>query len=60
VVEVARNKVANTAQLLNAVASLKPGEAAQLRVQRGGEMLALNIVVAKRPKTPLPTRNQDE
>ncbi len=60
VVEVARTKVANTAQLLAAVASLKPGEAAQLRVQRGGEMLALNIVVARRPKTPLQARNQDE
>ncbi|KGM39567.1 2-alkenal reductase [Aquabacterium sp. NJ1] len=60
VVEVARNKVANTAQLLNAVASLKPGESVQLRVQRGTEILALNVVVAKRPKTPLQARNQDE
>ncbi|MBI3380814.1 MAG: Do family serine endopeptidase [Aquabacterium sp.] len=60
VVEVARVKVANTAQLLNAVASLKPGEAAQLRVQRGGEVLSLSVVVAKRPKTPLQARNQDE
>ncbi|MBI2734232.1 MAG: trypsin-like peptidase domain-containing protein [Aquabacterium sp.] len=60
VVEVARSKVANTAQLLNAVASLKPGEAAQLRVQRGGDMLTLNIVVAKRPRTPIQARGQDE
>ena len=44
VVEVASQKVANTAQLLNAVAALKPGEAAQLRLLRGGQSLTANIV----------------
>ncbi len=60
VVQVASSKVANTSQLLNAVAALKPGAAAQLRVQRGGEMMSLNVVVAKRPKTAPQVRKQDE
>lgn len=60
VVQVGGNKVANTSQLLNAVAALKPGGPAQLRVQRGGEMLSLNVVVAKRPKSAPQVRKPDE
>ncbi len=51
VVQVAGAKVANTAQLLNAVASLKPGEGAKIQVQRGNEALTLEVVAAKRPRT---------
>jgi serine protease DegQ len=60
VVQVATAKVANTAQLLNAVAALKPGEPAQLKVQRGGEVVALNVVVAKRPKPAAQPRTQED
>jgi Do/DeqQ family serine protease len=51
VVQVAGAKVSNTAQLLNAVASLKPGEGARIQVQRGNEALTLEVVAAKRPRT---------
>jgi len=60
VVQVAASQVANTSQLLNAVAALKPGETAQVRVQRAGEVVNLNVVVAKRPKAPVQTRNQQD
>ncbi|RTL26626.1 MAG: trypsin-like serine protease [Burkholderiales bacterium] len=60
VVQVSSSKVANTTQLLNAVAALKPGQAAQVKVQRRGEMLDLNVVVAKRPRTPIQARGQDQ
>jgi serine protease DegQ len=53
VVQVGGSAVANTSQLLNAVAALKPGDAAPVRVQRGGEVLSLSVVVAKRPKSPV-------
>ena len=53
VVQVGGSAVANTTQLLNAVAALKPGDAAPVRVQRGGEVLSLNVVAAKRPKSPV-------
>ena len=53
VVQVGGSAVANTTQLLNAVAALKPGNAAPIRVQRGSDMLSLNVVVAKRPKSPV-------
>ena len=65
VVRVAGTPVANTAQLLNAVAALKPGEPAKIEVQRGNDALSLEIVAAKRPrnvavnKTPTP-RGQSE
>jgi Do/DeqQ family serine protease len=42
-------KVANTAQLLNAVASLKPKENAVIGVQRGDKALQLTVKVAQRP-----------
>ena len=43
--------VASTAQLLNAVAALKPQSEASINVQRGSQKLELEIVVAQRPKT---------
>jgi S1-C subfamily serine protease len=50
VVQIAQTPVANTSQLLNAVASLKPGEPAKITVQRGAKVLALDVVAAQRPK----------
>ncbi|MFN4264119.1 MAG: S1C family serine protease [Aquabacterium sp.] len=60
VVQVAATKVANTAQLLNAVAALPPGQAAAIRIQRGNDPLTLQIVVAKRPRAPAQQRAQEE
>jgi serine protease DegQ len=60
VVQVGGAKVANTSQLLNAVAALKPGETVPVRVQRGGEVLSLNVAVARRPRTQAVARNQEE
>jgi serine protease DegQ len=42
--------VANTAQLLAAVAALKPNSQAQVAVQRGAQALELSVAVAQRPK----------
>jgi len=42
--------IANTPQLLNAVAALKPREAATIRVQRGKRAHDLSVTVAQRPK----------
>ncbi|MEY4754058.1 MAG: hypothetical protein RJA44_1733 [Pseudomonadota bacterium] len=50
VLAVAGRPVLNTAQLLNAVASLKPQSQAQIQVQRGDQALDLRIKVAQRPK----------
>ena len=52
VVQIAQTPVANTSQLLNAVANLTPGESAKVTVQRGGKVLALAVVAAQRPKAP--------
>jgi len=52
VVQIAQTPVANTSQLLNAVAGLKPGDAAKIKVQRAGQLLALDVVAAQRPKAP--------
>ena len=52
VVQVAANKVANTSQLLNAVAGLKPGAVASVLVQRGAQKVSVNVTVAQRPKMP--------
>ena len=49
VVAVAGTEVANTAQLLAAVAALKPRTVAQVAVQRGTQPLLLNLNVAQRP-----------
>ncbi len=56
VVKVAERPVANTVQLLNAVAGLKPREPAVIGVQRGDKALELNVTVAQRPaaRTPRP------
>ncbi|MDE2594504.1 MAG: trypsin-like peptidase domain-containing protein [Burkholderiales bacterium] len=63
VTQVASTRVANTAQLLNAVAALPPGRAAAVKVQRGNDTVNLSVVVAKRPKaTPVQPqqRGQEE
>jgi Do/DeqQ family serine protease len=52
VVKIAGTPVANTAQLLNAVAALKPKQSAVIGVQRGSNALDLNVMVAQRPKGP--------
>jgi serine protease DegQ len=44
--------VANTAQLLNAVAALKPGSEAEIGVQRGAQALQLKLAVGQRPPAP--------
>ena len=50
VVEVEGTKVLNTAQLLAAVASLKPEAKAEVQVQRGAQRLALPVTVGQRPR----------
>ena len=50
VLTIAGQPVHNTAQLLLAVASLKPQSQAQIGVQRGKEALQLNVLIAQRPK----------
>ena len=56
VVKIAGAPVLNTAQLLNAVAALKPQANAVIGVQRGDTALDLEITVAQRPKVK-PQRN---
>jgi len=50
VTEVGGAKVGNTAQLLNAVAALKPGAPAQVKVQRADQQLTISILTARRPQ----------
>jgi S1-C subfamily serine protease len=50
VLAIAGAEVANTAQLLAAVAALKPQTAAAVAVQRGAQALQLTLTVAQRPK----------
>jgi serine protease DegQ len=50
VVKVAETPVANTAQLLSAVAALKPASQAPIDVQRGDRVLQLVVTVAQRPQ----------
>jgi len=50
VVKIGDAPVANTAQLLSAVAALKPQSEAVIGVQRGGQALDVTLVVAQRPK----------
>ena len=50
VMQVAQTRVANTSQLLNAVAALTPGQPARIQVQRGKEVLELTVTAAQRPK----------
>ena len=49
VVKIAGQDIANTAQLFNAVAALKPGEPAVIAVQRGERAVELKVQVAQRP-----------
>ena len=49
VVKIADQNIANTAQLFNAVAALKPGNTATIAVQRGDRALELKVQVALRP-----------
>ena len=49
VVRIAGQTIANTAQLFNAVAGLKPGDTAAIAVQRGERALELKVLVALRP-----------
>ncbi|MFZ2649873.1 MAG: trypsin-like peptidase domain-containing protein [Burkholderiaceae bacterium] len=53
VVKIAGAQVANTAQLLSAVAALRPQAHAVVSVQRGDAALDLDVTVAQRPKTRL-------
>lgn len=57
VVKVGSSKVTNTAQLLTAVANLKPQAKAVIGIQRGDKALDLEVQVAQRPKT-TPRREQ--
>ncbi len=50
VVKVGQTPVTNTAQLLTAVAELKPQEKTQIGVQRGDRALELTVTVAQRPR----------
>jgi Do/DeqQ family serine protease len=49
VVKIAGRRIANTAQLLDAVAALKPQTEAEIGVQRGSRSLDLHVTVAQRP-----------
>jgi len=49
VLKIADQNISNTAQLFNAVAALKPGNAATIAVQRGDRALELKVQVAQRP-----------
>ncbi len=51
VLKIADTVVANTPQLLNAVAALKPSETATIRVQRGASAMDVTVRVAQRPRS---------
>ena len=50
VVSISGAPVANTVQLLSAVAGLKPQEQAVIGVQRGAQPLDITVTIAQRPK----------
>ena len=52
VVKIADRPVADTRQLLDAVAALKPASVATIVVQRGDRALDLKVTVAQRPASP--------
>jgi serine protease DegQ len=58
VVKVADTPVANTSQLLNAVAALKPQAPAVIGVQRGDKAMEVNVTVAQRPKAKIQRERQ--
>jgi S1-C subfamily serine protease len=56
ITEVGGRAVANVAQLLSAVAALKPGEPAALAVTRRDGSQTLNVTPGRRPTSPQPAR----
>jgi serine protease DegQ len=60
VLKVGAAAVANTAQLLNAVAALKPLSAAIITVQRGEQTVDLTVKVVQRPKAKIASRKPAE
>ncbi len=58
VTSIAGASVANTAQLLSAVAALKPQSTAAIGVQRGGQTLDVTLIVAQRPKARTQARSR--
>ena len=58
VTSIAGASVANTAQLLSAVAALKPQSTAAIGVQRGGQTLDVTLTVAQRPKARTQARSR--
>jgi serine protease DegQ len=60
VLKVGRSAVANTAQLLNAVAALKPLSSVVITVQRGEQAVDLTVKVAQRPKAKVAGRKSAE
>jgi serine protease DegQ len=54
VTRIGQKAVANTAELLNAVAALPPGSEAVIAVQRGDKSVDLTVRVAQRPPRPSP------
>ena len=59
VVAVAGKPVANTTQLLNAVAALKPKAIAVIGVQRGATALDMRVTVGQRPKAREPLQREE-
>jgi Do/DeqQ family serine protease len=60
VVRIGAAPINNTAQLLNAVAALKPDATVAIAVQRGQDTLSLNVVVAQRPQISARTEAAEE
>jgi Do/DeqQ family serine protease len=58
VTKIAGQSIHNTAQLLNAVAALKPLSDAQLSVQRGDQLVELTVRVGQRPKAQMQSQNE--
>ena len=59
VTRIGDKEVRNTAQLMNAVAALKPRSEALIGVQRGEKALELKVTVAQRPKSQALQRNPE-
>ena len=60
VVRVAGRAVANTSELLNAVAGLKPLQPAKLAIVRDGQALELTVAIAQRPKAVAKRNGREE
>ncbi len=60
VVSVGGAPVANSYQLLNAVASLKPKAVAAIGVQRGDQALKVDVTVGQRPTTRVPVQREEQ